>query len=142
MCTFADDGFLSLQNAPTQNQVEGSLQSELMSVHTSSPQTPPTEHIAQPPSTVDTTALKEEPMPIEVHGADPHSAATSLGTPTGTVTGVHLSTVTCLHLHFETTTVMLQFRHGFSIFSLPGLKGSLSIQSFVECYGQPKPEKK
>ncbi|XP_019738382.1 myc-associated zinc finger protein isoform X1 [Hippocampus comes] len=68
-------------NAPTQNQVEGSLQSELMSVHTSSPQTPPTEHIAQPPSTVDTTALKEEPMPIEVHGADPHPAATSLVKP-------------------------------------------------------------
>ncbi|XP_034049763.1 myc-associated zinc finger protein isoform X1 [Thalassophryne amazonica] len=53
------------QNAPTQNQVEGSLQSELMSVHTSSPQTPPTEHIAQPPSTVDTAALNEEPMPVK-----------------------------------------------------------------------------
>uniref|UniRef100_H2L3E3 MYC-associated zinc finger protein b (purine-binding transcription factor) n=1 Tax=Oryzias latipes TaxID=8090 RepID=H2L3E3_ORYLA len=49
-----------------QNQVEGSLQSELMQVHTSSPQTPPTEHIAQPPSTVDTTALSEEPLPKPV----------------------------------------------------------------------------
>ncbi|XP_077358838.1 vascular endothelial zinc finger 1 isoform X2 [Festucalex cinctus] len=68
-------------NAPTQNQVEGSLQSELMSVHTSSPQTPPTEHIAQPPSTVDTTALKEEPMSIEVHEIDPHAAAASLVKP-------------------------------------------------------------
>ncbi|XP_071395799.1 myc-associated zinc finger protein isoform X1 [Centroberyx affinis] len=53
------------QNTPTQNQVEGSLQSELMPVHTSSPQTPPTEHIAQPPSTVDTAALSEEPMPVK-----------------------------------------------------------------------------
>ncbi|XP_028332906.1 myc-associated zinc finger protein [Gouania willdenowi] len=54
------------QSTPTQNQVEGSLQSELMTVHTNSPQTPPTEHSAQPPSTVDTTALKEEPMPVPV----------------------------------------------------------------------------
>uniref|UniRef100_A0A3Q3VKV8 C2H2-type domain-containing protein n=1 Tax=Mola mola TaxID=94237 RepID=A0A3Q3VKV8_MOLML len=54
------------QNTPTQNQVEGSLQSELMSVHTSSPQSPPSEHIAQPPSTVDTAALCEEPLPGEV----------------------------------------------------------------------------
>ncbi|KAG7507050.1 myc-associated zinc finger protein isoform X2 [Solea senegalensis] len=53
------------QHTPTQNQVEGSLQSELMSVHTSSPQTPPTEHIAQPPSTVDTAALNEEPLPVK-----------------------------------------------------------------------------
>ncbi|KAM3591874.1 uncharacterized protein V6R79_008887 [Siganus canaliculatus] len=51
------------QNTPT--QVEGSLQSELMAVHTSSPQTPPTEHIAQPPSTVDTAALSEEPLPVK-----------------------------------------------------------------------------
>ncbi|XP_070847088.1 myc-associated zinc finger protein isoform X5 [Chaetodon trifascialis] len=56
------------QNTPTQNQVEGSLQSELMPVHTSSPQTPPTEHIAQPPSTVDTAALSEEPLPGEKTG--------------------------------------------------------------------------
>lgn len=54
------------QSTPTQNQVEGSLQSELLPVHTSSPQTPPTEHIAQPPSTVDTTALSEEPLPAPV----------------------------------------------------------------------------
>lgn len=59
--------YLLLQNTPTQNQVEGSLQSELMQVHTSSPQTPPTEHIAQPPSTVDTAALNEEPLPGEGH---------------------------------------------------------------------------
>lgn len=59
--------YLLLQNTPTQNQVEGSLQSELMPVNTSSPQTPPTEHIAQPPSTVDTAALSEEPLPGEGH---------------------------------------------------------------------------
>uniref|UniRef100_A0A671YLH0 Si:ch211-166g5.4 n=1 Tax=Sparus aurata TaxID=8175 RepID=A0A671YLH0_SPAAU len=53
------------QNTPTQNQVEGGLQSELMPVHTSSPQTPPTDHIAQPPSTVDTAALNEEPLPVK-----------------------------------------------------------------------------
>ncbi|XP_056899358.1 myc-associated zinc finger protein isoform X1 [Takifugu flavidus] len=53
------------QNTPTQNQVDGSLQSELISVHTSSPQTPPTEHIAQPPSTVDTAALSEDPLPVK-----------------------------------------------------------------------------
>ncbi|XP_061765427.1 myc-associated zinc finger protein-like isoform X2 [Nerophis ophidion] len=69
------------QNTPTQNQAEGSLQSELMSVHTSSPQTPPTEHIDQPPSTVDTTALSEEPLPSEARGSDAHPAATSLVKP-------------------------------------------------------------
>ncbi|XP_062270157.1 myc-associated zinc finger protein isoform X2 [Platichthys flesus] len=53
------------QHTPTQNQVEGSLQSELIPVHTSSPQTPPTEHIAQPPSTVDTAALNEDPLPVK-----------------------------------------------------------------------------
>ncbi|XP_054624807.1 myc-associated zinc finger protein isoform X1 [Dunckerocampus dactyliophorus] len=68
-------------NTPTQNQAEGSLQSELMSVHTSSPQTPPTEHIDQPPSTVDTTALSEEPLPGEARGSDAHPAATSLVKP-------------------------------------------------------------
>ncbi|KAM8836630.1 vascular endothelial zinc finger 1 isoform 2-T2 [Spinachia spinachia] len=53
------------QNTPTQNQVDGGLQSDLMPVHTSSPQTPPTEHIAQPPSTVDTAALSEDPLPVK-----------------------------------------------------------------------------
>lgn len=46
-----------------QSQVEGSLQSELLAVHTTSPETPPTEHIAPPPSTVDTAALNEDPVP-------------------------------------------------------------------------------
>lgn len=53
------------QNTPTQNQVDGSLQSELMAVQTSSPQTPPPDHIAQPPSTVDTAALNEEPLDVK-----------------------------------------------------------------------------
>ncbi|XP_014014748.1 myc-associated zinc finger protein isoform X3 [Salmo salar] len=53
------------QTTPTQNQVEGTLQSELLPVHTASPQTPPTENIAQPPSTVDTAALNEEPLPAK-----------------------------------------------------------------------------
>ncbi|CAL8303751.1 unnamed protein product [Lota lota] len=53
------------QNTPTQNQVEGSLQSELMSVHGSS-QSPPPEHMTQPPSTVDTAALNEDPPPVKV----------------------------------------------------------------------------
>lgn len=66
LCLHLVTAFCSLlQNTPTQNQVEGSLQSELMPVHTSSPQTPPTEHIAQPPSTVDTAALSEDPLPGE-----------------------------------------------------------------------------
>uniref|UniRef100_A0A672NWI5 Si:ch211-166g5.4 n=1 Tax=Sinocyclocheilus grahami TaxID=75366 RepID=A0A672NWI5_SINGR len=42
------------QTTPSQTQVEGTLQSDLLPVHTTSPQTPPTEHIAPPPSTVDT----------------------------------------------------------------------------------------
>lgn len=66
LCLHLVTAFCSLlQNTPTQNQVDGSLQSELMPVHTSSPQTPPTEHIAQPPSTVDTAALSEDPLPGE-----------------------------------------------------------------------------
>ena len=55
---------LFLQNTPTQNQ-DGNLQSELLPVHTSSPQTPPPEHMGQPASTVDTAALSEEPTPGE-----------------------------------------------------------------------------
>ncbi|KAK2866037.1 hypothetical protein Q7C36_002093 [Tachysurus vachellii] len=51
------------QTTPTQTHLEGSLQSELMQVNTSSPQSPPTEPIATPPSTVDTTVLSEDPVP-------------------------------------------------------------------------------
>ncbi|KAL0984501.1 hypothetical protein UPYG_G00142320 [Umbra pygmaea] len=53
------------QTTPTQNQMDGTLQSELLTVHTASPQTPPPEHIAQPPSTVDTAALNEDPLPVK-----------------------------------------------------------------------------
>lgn len=53
------------QTTPSQNQVEGTLQSELLPVHTTSPQAPPTEHIAPPPSTVDTAALNEDPVPVK-----------------------------------------------------------------------------
>ncbi|XP_016368848.1 myc-associated zinc finger protein [Sinocyclocheilus rhinocerous] len=53
------------QTTPSQTQVEGTLQSDLLPVHTSSPQTPPTEHIAPPPSTVDTAALNEDPVPVK-----------------------------------------------------------------------------
>ncbi|XP_076120912.1 vascular endothelial zinc finger 1 isoform X2 [Alosa pseudoharengus] len=53
------------QTTPTQTQVEGSLQSELMPVHTTSSQTPPPDHMAPPPSTVDTAALNEEPVPVK-----------------------------------------------------------------------------
>ncbi|XP_050979779.1 myc-associated zinc finger protein [Labeo rohita] len=49
------------QTTPSQTQVEGSLQSELLT----SPQTPPTDHIAPPPSTVDTAALNEDPVPVK-----------------------------------------------------------------------------
>ncbi|KAI7796916.1 myc-associated zinc finger protein [Triplophysa rosa] len=51
------------QTTPSQTQVEGTLQSELLAVHTTSPETPPTEHIAPPPSTVDTAALNEDHVP-------------------------------------------------------------------------------
>ncbi|KAI1896345.1 hypothetical protein AGOR_G00093840 [Albula goreensis] len=53
------------QNTPTQTQVEATLQSDLLPVLTGSAQTPPTEHIAPPPSTVDTAALNEEPLPVK-----------------------------------------------------------------------------
>ncbi|XP_068610605.1 myc-associated zinc finger protein [Brachionichthys hirsutus] len=54
------------QNTPTPNQAEGSIQSELLPVHTSSAQSPPTEHAAPPPpSTVDTAALNEDPLPVK-----------------------------------------------------------------------------
>lgn len=53
----------SSQTTPTQTHLEGSLQSELMQVHAGSPHSPPIEPEATPPSTVDTTALSEDPIP-------------------------------------------------------------------------------
>ncbi|XP_064170482.1 myc-associated zinc finger protein isoform X1 [Anguilla rostrata] len=53
------------QTPPTQNQAETALQSDLLPELTGSAENPPTEHIAPPPSTVDTAALNEEPVPVK-----------------------------------------------------------------------------
>ncbi|XP_071750602.2 myc-associated zinc finger protein isoform X1 [Centroberyx gerrardi] len=53
------------QTPPTQSQPETPLQSELLPDLTGSAQSPPAEHIAPPPSTVDTAALNEEPLPVK-----------------------------------------------------------------------------
>ncbi|KAK6311368.1 hypothetical protein J4Q44_G00170320 [Coregonus suidteri] len=53
------------QTPPSQTQSETALQSELLPDMTGSAQSPPTEHIAPPPSTVDTAALNEEPLPVK-----------------------------------------------------------------------------
>lgn len=53
------------QTPPTQSQPETPLQSELLPELTGSAQSPPGEHIVTPPSTVDTAALSEEPLPGE-----------------------------------------------------------------------------
>ncbi|XP_060757828.1 vascular endothelial zinc finger 1 isoform X3 [Neoarius graeffei] len=49
-----------------QSQTESTLQSDLLPELTDAPPDPPPEHIAPPPSTVDTAALNEEPEPGEV----------------------------------------------------------------------------
>ncbi|XP_053470059.1 vascular endothelial zinc finger 1 isoform X3 [Ictalurus furcatus] len=49
-----------------QSQTESTLQSDLLPELTDTPPDPPTEHIAPPPSTVDTAALNEEPEPEPV----------------------------------------------------------------------------
>ncbi|XP_075873102.1 myc-associated zinc finger protein [Nelusetta ayraudi] len=53
------------QTSSTQSQTETSLQSELLPELTGSAQSPPAEHIVAPPSTVDTAALSEEPLPVK-----------------------------------------------------------------------------
>ncbi|KAG7459884.1 hypothetical protein MATL_G00215350 [Megalops atlanticus] len=53
------------QTPPTQTQADAALQSDLLPVLTGSTENPPTEHIATPPSTVDTAALNEEPLPVK-----------------------------------------------------------------------------
>uniref|UniRef100_A0A3P9AQ55 C2H2-type domain-containing protein n=1 Tax=Esox lucius TaxID=8010 RepID=A0A3P9AQ55_ESOLU len=53
------------QAAPSQSQSETGIQSELLPDMTSASQSPHTEHIASPPSTVDTAALSEEPLPVK-----------------------------------------------------------------------------
>ncbi|KPP58453.1 Myc-associated zinc finger protein-like, partial [Scleropages formosus] len=50
---------------PTQSQVEATLQSDLLPGLTGSTHNPPAEHIGSPPSTVDTAALSEEPLPVK-----------------------------------------------------------------------------
>lgn len=56
---------MSLQAAPTQSQAETPLQPELLPELTGPAQSPPAEHGVTPPSTVDTAALSEEPLPGE-----------------------------------------------------------------------------
>ncbi|XP_044037509.1 myc-associated zinc finger protein-like [Siniperca chuatsi] len=53
------------QTAPAPSQPETPLQSELLPELTGSAQSPPAEHIGTPPSTVDTAALSEEPLPVK-----------------------------------------------------------------------------
>ncbi|XP_018605311.1 myc-associated zinc finger protein [Scleropages formosus] len=53
------------QTTPTQSQVEATLQSDLLPGLTGSTHNPPAEHIGSPPSTVDTAALSEEPLPVK-----------------------------------------------------------------------------
>uniref|UniRef100_A0A3Q1EVT1 Myc-associated zinc finger protein n=1 Tax=Acanthochromis polyacanthus TaxID=80966 RepID=A0A3Q1EVT1_9TELE len=53
------------QTPSAQNQPETQLQSELLPDLTGAAQSPPAEHIVAPPSTVDTAALSEEPLPVK-----------------------------------------------------------------------------
>uniref|UniRef100_A0A3B4ZAK3 Myc-associated zinc finger protein n=1 Tax=Stegastes partitus TaxID=144197 RepID=A0A3B4ZAK3_9TELE len=53
------------QTPTTQNQPETPLQAELLPDLTGAAQSPPAEHIVAPPSTVDTAALSEEPLPVK-----------------------------------------------------------------------------
>ncbi|KAI4822066.1 hypothetical protein KUCAC02_007630 [Chaenocephalus aceratus] len=53
------------QTPSTQSQPETPLQSELLPELSGSAQSPPAEHIASPPSTVDTAALSEDPLPVK-----------------------------------------------------------------------------
>lgn len=58
----------SPQTPSTQSQAETPLQSELLPELTGAAQSPAPEHVVSPPSTVDTAALSEEPLPGEVGG--------------------------------------------------------------------------
>lgn len=60
----------SRQTSSAQSQPETPLQSELLPELTGGAQSPPPEHMVTPPSTVDTAALSEEPLPGE--GRCPH----------------------------------------------------------------------
>ncbi|XP_061568351.1 myc-associated zinc finger protein [Cololabis saira] len=51
--------------APDQSQAEPPLQAELLPELAGAAQTPPEENVVSPPSTVDTAALSEEPLPVK-----------------------------------------------------------------------------
>ncbi|XP_058510053.1 myc-associated zinc finger protein [Solea solea] len=53
------------QTPPTQSQSDTPLQAELLPELTDSAQSPSAEHMVTPPSTVDTAALSEEPLPVK-----------------------------------------------------------------------------
>ncbi|XP_029284086.1 LOW QUALITY PROTEIN: myc-associated zinc finger protein-like, partial [Cottoperca gobio] len=53
------------QTPSTQSQAETPLQSELLPELTGSAQSPADEHAVTPPSTVDTAALSEDPLPVK-----------------------------------------------------------------------------
>uniref|UniRef100_A0A8C1U640 MYC-associated zinc finger protein a (purine-binding transcription factor) n=2 Tax=Cyprinus carpio TaxID=7962 RepID=A0A8C1U640_CYPCA len=53
------------QTPPSQSQTDATLQSDLLPELTDAAQDTPPEHIAPPPSTVDTAALSEEPVPVK-----------------------------------------------------------------------------
>nr|XP_003198149.4 myc-associated zinc finger protein-like isoform X1 [Danio rerio] len=63
MMDAAWSNFLFQQTPPSQSQNDGTLQSDLLPELTDAAQDPPPDHIDPPPSTVDTAALSEEPMP-------------------------------------------------------------------------------
>ncbi|XP_030649484.1 myc-associated zinc finger protein [Chanos chanos] len=62
------------QTTPSQSQTETTLQSDLLPELTDTAQSPPTEHIVSPPSTVDTAALNEEPVPVKPVSRPPRPA--------------------------------------------------------------------
>ncbi|XP_068605510.1 myc-associated zinc finger protein [Brachionichthys hirsutus] len=53
------------QSPANQSQPETPLQAELLPELTGAAQSPPAEHMVAPPSTVDTAALSEEPLPVK-----------------------------------------------------------------------------
>lgn len=63
------------QTPSTQSQGETPLQSELLPELTGAAQSPPAEHIVTPPSTVDTAALSEEPIPVKPLNTKPSRPA-------------------------------------------------------------------
>ncbi|XP_067237791.1 myc-associated zinc finger protein isoform X7 [Chanodichthys erythropterus] len=65
MMDAAWSNFLFQQTPPSQSQTDATLQSDLLPELADAAQDPPPEHIAPPPSTVDTAALNEEPEPVK-----------------------------------------------------------------------------